>query len=172
MSDEKTAEAKLIEAEARLTEQQTKLDELQRKLDAIPNNPEHFNQLKTERDEAKKKLKELEEAEATKRGEFEKLSQERAERIKLLEAEKEKVEAEAGNWTNYAKATQEKLIAKITDDKRKTIAKALPIETDKDLLLLQDFVELETTASTGAGSSNHKAEPSTKKPIIEYKNMN
>jgi len=167
MSDEKTAEAKLIEAEARLTEQQTKLDELQRKLDAIPNNPEHFNQLKTERDEAKKKLKELEEAEATKRGEFEQLAKERAEQIESLKAEKEKIEAIAGKWTSYEKARRETLLGKITDEKKKKIAEQLT-----NLETLEEFAELETTASMGAGSSNHKAEPSTKKPIIEYKNMN
>lgn len=165
MSDEKTAEAKLAEAEAKLTEQQTKLDELQRKLESIPNNPEHFNQLKAERDEAKKKLKDLEDAEATAKGEFERLATDRLTQIEQLKGEKAKLEEVAGKWTNYEKARREVLLGKITDKKKKEFAEQL-----STLKALEEFVELEQTI--GAGSGNHTpTKPETNKSPIKYPTM-
>ena len=173
MSEEKTAEAKLAEAEAKLTEQQQKLDELQRKLDETPNNPDHFEKLKTERDEAKRKakeyedkLKELGDAEAVKKGEFEKLATERQAEIEKLASERDGFKETAEKWTSYEKAKREKLLAKITDEKKKKIAEQL-----SSLDTLEEFVELETEI-IGAGSGNHGGKPpKPDKPIINYKSM-
>ncbi len=163
----KTVEAKLAEAEAQLTEQQNKLAELQRKLDNIPNNPEHFNQLKQERDEAKRKLKEYEDAQSAAKGEFERLANERLAEIESLKSKNTELQGTAEKWTTYEKERREMLLCKIKDEKKKKIAKELPT-----LQSLEEFVELETDNQFGGGSSNRRQDPPTdKKPIINYTTM-
>lgn len=167
MAEEKTAEVKLAEAEAKLTEVEGKMQELQTKLDSIPNNPDHFNQLKTERDEAKKKLKELEDAKAEANGEFERLANERLAELEKEKTEKENLKAIADKWTDYEKARREKLLAELTDEKVKKMAEKLTSLED-----LEEFVELHKETKPGTGSSNHqqrKKQDDEPKTMVKYK---
>jgi DNA repair exonuclease SbcCD ATPase subunit len=167
MAEEKTAEAKLAEAEAKLIEQTTKLAELEEKLNKIPNNPEHFDKIKKERDEAKKKLKEIEDANAEAKGEFEKLANDRLAELEVLKSEKESLQAEANKWADFNKSEREKILTSIKDEKVKKLA-----EKFTDLIDLKEFAELNTKPIVNTNNSNHKPDkPEEDKPLINYKTM-
>ena len=168
MSEEKTAEAKLVEAEAKLTEQNTKLAELEEKLKNIPNNPEHFDKLKGERDEAKRKLKEFEDKQAEAKGEFEKLANDRLAELEAIKNEKTELEEIAGKWTSYEKSRRETLLSKLTDEKVKKIGEKLTTLED-----LEEFVTLHVEEKPNNGNSNYKPkkQDSNDVPLINYKTM-
>lgn len=167
MADEKTAEAKLAETEAKLKELETTKAELEEKLSKV-DNTEHFEKLKKERDEAKKKLKEIEDANALAKGEFEKLANDRLAELETLKSEREKLQAEADKWTNFNKTERERLLKLITDDKVKKIGEKLT-----DLSDLKEFVEMNTKQATTSSSTNHsQKKQEDDKPIINYKTMN
>jgi predicted DNA binding CopG/RHH family protein len=163
--DTNTAEAKLQLAETKLAETTAKLTELEEKLKNIPNNPEHFNQLKAERDEAKRKLKDIEDAQASAKGEFEKLAAERLAEIERITLEKSKSDIEAAKWTSYEKSRREKLLTTLTDEKIRKIGEKLSTLED-----LEEFVEIHTT--TKPGNSGNHTPPKPDKPrefVVDYK---
>jgi len=166
MADEQTAEAKLAETEAKLKELETAKAELEEKLSKV-DNTEHFEKLKRERDEAKQKLKELAEADAKAKGEFEKLANDRLTELETLKAEREKLQAEADKWTNFNKTERERLLKLLTDEKVRKIGEKLT-----DLSDLKEFVEMNTAPKPQAGGGNHQPrKPEDEKPIINYKTM-
>lgn len=166
MAEEQTAEAKLAETEAKLKELETAKAELEEKLSKV-DNTEHFEKLKKERDEAKQKLKELAEADAKAKGEFEKLANDRLTELDTLKAEREKLQAEADKWTNFNKTERERLLKLLTDDKVKKIGEKLT-----DLSDLKEFVEMNTKPVTTTSTGNHQTgKPQDDKPIINYKTM-
>jgi alanyl-tRNA synthetase len=169
---EETAEAKLAEAEAKLTEQALKVTELEEKLAKIPNNPEHFDKVKKERDEAKRKLKEIEDAQAEAKGEFEKLANERLTELEIERAEKEKLKLIAEQWTTYEKSKRESLLAKLTDAKVKKLAEQMTT-----LEALEEFVEMHIEGKFNPASGNHKGNPPPPKDnkpkyVVSYKENN
>lgn len=166
MEETKTAEAKLAEAEARLLELQKEKTELEERFKKV-DNTEHFEKLKQERDEAKQKLKELAEADAKAKGEFEKLANDRLSELEALKSERDELKSIADKWNTFEKIERESLLKSLTDEKVRKIGEKLTDLTD-----LREYVALNTKPETKTSSGNHGGKkPEDDKPIINYKTM-
>lgn len=168
MSEEKTAEAKLAEAEAKLTEQTSKLAELEEKLKKV-DNTEHFEKVKKERDEAKRKLKEIEEAEATAKGEFEKLANDRLAELEAERAEKLTLKEKADKLDSYEKTRREALLKEVTDEELRKVYEKYELS---DLEIVVAKIR-ESKPDDGSSNQRHKKKDvEEKKPLFDYSKSN